>query len=195
MLFAHKAIIERILDEQGPQEEGADLVKIRQVLMPTVKGEPASFPEVLTSNKIYNKLKGETAWLLGYYDREYPNLFNDSRLRCLEAKISDEKELFAFESKIILARRVYKLLQKELNSAEALILEALEARRLYEQFQCTEPSLLSYEQVRATITGQPPLSVRSRELTPTKRRNRFSRPVEAMQTKSRLSPHIPPPKT
>ena len=112
MLFAHKAIIERILDEQGPQEEGADLVKIRQVLMPTVKGEPASFPEVLTSNKIYNKLKGETAWLLGYYDREYPNLFNDSRLRCLEAKISDEKELFAFESKIILARRVLQTIAK-----------------------------------------------------------------------------------
>ena len=132
---------------------------------------------------------------MGYYDREYPDLFNDSRLRCLESKITDDKELFAFESKIILARRAYTVLQNELNSAEAIILEALEARRLYEQFQCTEPSLLSYEQVRATITGQLPLSVRSRDLTPTKRRNRFSRPVEAKQTKPRLSQHIPSPKT
>ena len=61
MLFAHKATIERILHEQGPQEEGADLIKIRSMLKPTENGEPASFPEVLTSNKLLIKMKGETA--------------------------------------------------------------------------------------------------------------------------------------
>ena len=195
MLFVHKAIIEKILNEQGPQEEGADLCKIREMLKPTEKGEPASFPEVLTTNRIYIKMKGETASLLGYNDREYPDLFNDSRLRCLESKLTDDTELFSFESKIILARRAYAALRTELYTAEELIMEALEARRLYEQFQCTEPSLLSYEQVRGAITGQPPLSVRHRDLTPTKRRNRFSRPVEDNQTFSKVSPNTPLPKT
>ena len=90
---------------------------------------------------------------------------------------------------------MYSALRSELFTAESLILEALEARRLYEQFQCTEPSLLSYEQVRDAIICQPPLSVRSRELTPSKRRNRFSRPAEQNQTLTKFSPQTPLPKT